>query len=114
VHYLVEVRCDAFRAMGLLAKVGIQNIVAHDDDPTKQVTARLSADDRASASTASVPPSTAASRSATFGRRARRTMQALSAALYVFAYILAVVDGTMAERALKLKPPGRAGLSLLP
>ena len=40
---LIEIRGDAYRAMGLLAKVGIQNI-ASKEDLTGRVTARLSAD----------------------------------------------------------------------
>lgn len=45
-YFLVEVRGDPARAAGLLARQGIQNLV-HDAPQT--LTARLSADDRATA-----------------------------------------------------------------
>jgi hypothetical protein len=41
-YFLVDIRGDALRAMGLLAKVGIQNIPS-DLEPTELLTARLSA-----------------------------------------------------------------------
>jgi hypothetical protein len=37
-------------------------------------------------------------------------MQALSVALFVLAYLLAVVDGTMADKGTYLSAPGRTGL----
>jgi hypothetical protein len=43
VHYLVDIRGGACRAMGLLALRGVQNIV-NQEAPTELVTARLSAD----------------------------------------------------------------------
>jgi hypothetical protein len=42
-YFLVDIRGDALRAMGLLAKVGIQNIPS-DLEPTELLTARISAD----------------------------------------------------------------------
>jgi hypothetical protein len=39
-------------------------------------------------------------------------MEALSAALYVLAYLLAVVDGTMADKGTYPSDPGRTGLGL--
>jgi hypothetical protein len=42
-HYRVDIRGDTHRAMGLLAKQGIQNIIA-EHERTKRVTARLSSD----------------------------------------------------------------------
>jgi hypothetical protein len=42
-QYLVDIRGDAYRAMGLLAKQGIQSIVSSEAS-TEHVTARLSAD----------------------------------------------------------------------
>ena len=47
-YFLVDIRGDAYRAMGLLAKAGIQNI-ASDEEPTKLVTARLSSETAESA-----------------------------------------------------------------
>ena len=42
-HFLVDIRGDAHRAMGLLAKAGVQNVVSRDD-PMEQVAARVSSD----------------------------------------------------------------------
>jgi hypothetical protein len=42
-YFLVDIRGDAQRAMGLLAKVGIQNVPS-DLEPTEFLTARVSAD----------------------------------------------------------------------
>jgi hypothetical protein len=42
-HFLVDIRGDAYRGMGLLAKAGIQNLV-DQEAPTERVTARLSAE----------------------------------------------------------------------
>jgi hypothetical protein len=42
-HYLVEIHGNAYRAMGLLAKGGIQNVVSRDN-PTRQVAARVSSE----------------------------------------------------------------------
>jgi hypothetical protein len=42
-HHLVEIRGDAYRAMGLLALRGIQNIPSREE-PRERVTARLSSD----------------------------------------------------------------------
>jgi hypothetical protein len=39
-------------------------------------------------------------------------VEALSAALYVLAYLLAVVDGTMADKGTYPSSPGRTGLRL--
>jgi hypothetical protein len=47
-YYRVTVRGDPARAAGLLAAVGIQNVVSLDDAP-QTLTARLSADDGESA-----------------------------------------------------------------
>ncbi len=41
-YFLVDIRGDAKRAMGLLAKVGIQSMSS--GEPTELLTARLSAD----------------------------------------------------------------------
>jgi hypothetical protein len=42
-YFLVDIRGDALRAMGLLAHVGIQNLVS-SEAPSEHLTARLSAD----------------------------------------------------------------------
>ena len=47
-HFLVDLRGDAHRAMGLLAKAGIQNI-AEPEAPAERVTARLSSESPESA-----------------------------------------------------------------
>jgi len=50
MFFLVEIRGDGYRAMGLLAKVGIQNLYNVGDPASRgQGTARLSADDPDSA-----------------------------------------------------------------
>ena len=43
MYFLVPIRGDAYRAMGLLAKVGIQNVVV-PEERAKRVTARLSSE----------------------------------------------------------------------
>jgi hypothetical protein len=45
MHFLVEIRGDTYRAMGLLAKAGIQNLRSLDPEARGMVSARLSADD---------------------------------------------------------------------
>jgi hypothetical protein len=42
-YYLVDIRGDAYRAMGKLAKAGIANVV-DQEEPTERVAARVSSD----------------------------------------------------------------------
>ncbi len=58
-HYLIDIRGDAHRAMGLLALVGIQNI-ASKQDPTGRLTARLSSESAEGAQGRVLPVSVAA------------------------------------------------------
>ena len=45
MHFLVEIRGDVYRAMGLLAKAGIQNTFDPSPEGRGRVSARLSAND---------------------------------------------------------------------